>query len=117
MLGSAASATTLVVMSRSVVTPTSFSTSVIGSEQMCSSRISRAASTTDADAPIERGFFVIASRTLFAIVPPLLFCAILARLLSDRERAGGRRHEGCRARDDGVELALGRRAQGRRKSV
>jgi hypothetical protein len=28
---------------------------------------------------------VIASRTLFAIVPPLLFCAILALLLSDRE--------------------------------
>jgi hypothetical protein len=39
---------------------------------MCSSRISRAASTTDADAPIERGSSVIASRTLFAIVPPLL---------------------------------------------
>jgi len=31
------------------------------------------ASTTDADAPIERGSAVIASRTLFAIVPPLVF--------------------------------------------
>ena len=41
---------------------------VIGSEPMCCSRISRAASTTDAVAPIERGSPVIASRTLFAIV-------------------------------------------------
>jgi hypothetical protein len=35
--------------------------------------MTRAASTTDADWPIDRGFSVIASRTLFAIVPPLLF--------------------------------------------
>jgi hypothetical protein len=34
---------------------------------MCPSRISRAASTTEADAPIERGFSLIASRTLFTI--------------------------------------------------
>ena len=39
---------------------------------MCCSRISRAASTTDAEAPIERGSAVIASRTLLAILPPLL---------------------------------------------
>ena len=70
VFGSAASATTLVVMSRSVIIPISCSSSVIGSEPMCFSRISCAASTTDADAPIERGSAVIASRTLFAIVPP-----------------------------------------------
>src|SRR5919108_3346720 len=66
-------------MSRSVIMPTSFSSSVIGSEPMCSSRISRAASSTGADAPIERGFSVIASRTLFAIAPPLVFSSMLAR--------------------------------------
>jgi hypothetical protein len=60
-------------MSRSVIIPTSRSSSVTGSEPMCCSRINRAASTTDAVAPIERGSSVIASRTLFAIVPPLLF--------------------------------------------
>jgi hypothetical protein len=49
----AASAATLVVMSRSVMTPTSCSSSVIGSEPMCSFRISLAASTTDAEAPID----------------------------------------------------------------
>src|SRR5436190_21778450 len=76
-------------MSRSVIIPTSFSSSVIGSEPMSCSRISRAASTTDADWPIERGSSVIASRTFFAIVPPLLFMCILALLLSDRERGGG----------------------------
>src|SRR5918995_911752 len=38
---------------------------------MCCSRISRAASTTDADAPIERGSSVIALLTLFAIGAPL----------------------------------------------
>ena len=53
---------------------------------MCSSRINRAASTTDADVPTERGFLVIVSRTLFAIVPPPLSYAILALLLSVRER-------------------------------
>jgi len=58
----------LVVMSRSVIIPTSCSPSVIGSEPMCSSRINRAASTTVAVAPIERGSSVIASRTLFAIM-------------------------------------------------
>jgi len=51
---------------------------VIGSEPMCSSRISRAASTTDADALIERGSSVIASRTLFAMVPPLVFMCDLS---------------------------------------
>src|SRR5262245_15912257 len=60
-------------MSRSVIIPTSLSSSTIGSEPMSSSRINRAASTTDADAPIERGSSVIASRMLCAIVSPLLF--------------------------------------------
>jgi hypothetical protein len=60
-------------MSRSVIIPASFPPSVIGSDPMFSSRISRAASTTDTEASIEWGFSVIASRTLVAIVPPPLF--------------------------------------------
>jgi hypothetical protein len=42
---------------------------------MCSSRISRAASTTDADALIERGLSVIVSRTLFPMMSPFSSCA------------------------------------------
>ena len=89
--GSAPSATTLVVMSRSVITPTSVSSSVMGSDPMSSSRISRAASTTEADVPIERGFSVITSRTVCAIVPPLSLSAILTRL--DQGLTGCRRLE------------------------
>src|SRR4249920_3651460 len=69
-------------MSRSVIIPTSVSSSVTGSAPMCSSRISRAASTTDADASIERGSSVIASRTLIAIVPPLVVVCDLGRCLA-----------------------------------
>ena len=43
--------------------------------------INLAASTTDADARIELGSWVIASRTLFAIVPPLLFLVPILILL------------------------------------
>jgi hypothetical protein len=71
-VGSAASATTLIAMSRSVIIPTSSSSSVIGSEPMCPSRISCAASTTDVDASIERGLPVMVSRTFSAISSPLL---------------------------------------------
>jgi hypothetical protein len=55
ILGSAASATTLVAMSRSVSIPTSCSSSVIGSEPMSSSRISRAARHLDLVRPGRAG--------------------------------------------------------------
>src|SRR5262249_58907723 len=78
-------------MSRSVIIPTSFSSSVIGSEPMSPSRISRAASTTDTDGPIERGSSVMASRTLFVIVSPLVSYVWLVADPVLRDRDAGRR--------------------------
>jgi hypothetical protein len=52
---------------------------------MCSSRISRAASTTDADAPIERGSSVIA-----AFTTQQAWAALRLRALLEREDRGAR---------------------------
>src|ERR671934_222093 len=70
---------------------------------MCSSRISRAASTTDADAPIERGSSVIA-----AFTTQQAWAALRLRALLEREDRGARgvaadarSTRRARGRDDG----------------
>ena len=74
--GSLPSATMRIAMSRSVVVPTSFCPSTIGTMPASSSRMSLAASATDLSGSIVLGFFVIRSRMVLAIDPSSLIVVV-----------------------------------------